>query len=271
MSIFRPSIRFAGVVTGVALAFGTQAKPPMQAKEEKKSSPIPAKAPAAGETGSTSLLKWLLLQNGGADAVSVAWPELVRATTGKQVVPLDPANPADAATVAKFGAALDLVLPLLNRPDGKVRSDSLHTSAEIAARIADDLRTTLSTSGTTVANSSDVVPFEGCYPDFRCVDAASGKIYYFSVVIFPTGGRESSLSALAYGATETSKRITADGCCLLVAIEHNGKPGAGLAFLNWELIDLAKVSVRCSVGFEADENALHQPSTVVSDGRKGRD
>lgn len=271
MTAYPSVIRRTAFAASFALAFATQGKPPVSSKEEKKPAPIPAKASTADETGPSSFLRWLLLQNGGPEAVTVGWPELVRATTGKQVSPLDPAHPIDATITARFGTALDLILPRINRTDGALRTQALLTSAEISSRSAEQLRTALMTAATTVAGLSDTPLSEGSYPDFRCVDVASGRTYYFSVALCPPGGREAALRALTYRANEASKRITADGCCLLIVIEHNGKAGTELAFLNWELIDLAKVSVRCAVRFEADENALHQPGTVIADGRKGRD
>ena len=248
------------VAVTVFAAAAAQAKPPTALKDEKK--PASAEHLDAG-----SFLRWLLLQNGGPDAISVPWPELVRAATGKQVTALDA---ADAAFTAKLGAALNQTLPRLNRPDATLRADTILTSTETAARVANALRVALSAAGgLTVSDPAE--PSGSTYPAVRCVDAASGRNYCLSIALYPSGGREGALPALTFRAAEGAGRIDADGCCLLVALEDNGKTGRDLALLNWELIDLAKVSVRCAVGFEADENAVHQPGAMVTDGRKGRD
>ncbi len=250
----------------VVSAASARAKPPPPAKEERKASPSPV---TSDGSSAPSLLRWLLLQNGGPDAASVGWPELVRATTGTQVFALDPANAAEATTVLKLGASLDALLPRLNRPDGAWRAA---TTAGLACFIGEELRTSLvGVPGTNVENLADPTQPGPPYPGLRWVDAASGRTFYLGVALYPTGERAGTLRALRLEPAEAARRIKADGCCLLAAIEHNGKSGRELAFLNWELIDLAKISLRCAVTFEADQNALHAAGATVTDGRKGRD
>ena len=88
---------------------------------------------------------------------------------------------------------------------------------------------------------------------------------------YPTGGKDGSLRTLSLRAADLAGQITADGPCLLVGIEHNGKTGRDVAFLNWEIIDLARVSLRCAVTFETDADGLHVPGATLGDGRRGRD
>ena len=63
------------------------------------------------------LARWLVQQNGGKDAIRLSLAEAIHAATGKNVVPIDPANPADAAVIAKLGSVLDRVLPGMNKPE----------------------------------------------------------------------------------------------------------------------------------------------------------
>ena len=110
--------------------------------------PPPKPSPAASsDDASSPLLRWLLLQNGSATAATVPFPEIVRAAGGKQVV-----SP-DAAVTAKLGATLDALLPRLIKPDGALRTASLLTAAELSARIADELHTTLPADKTDAADA----------------------------------------------------------------------------------------------------------------------
>ena len=237
-------------------------KPPSPAKSDARPSPAADAAPA-------SLLRWLLLQNGGPDAAAVPWPEIVRAAGGRQISSLDPANAADAATLTKLGAALDAALPRLNRPDGPLRGAPVLTVAEAGAGIADELRTALSaSSGSTVEN---LAPPGASYPVLRWTDGAGGRACYLFVATYPAGGKDGAIRVLTVRAADLAGQFPADGVCLLVGVEHNGKSGRDLALLNWEAIDLARVTLRCAVTFEADANSLHAPGATVTDSRRGRD
>lgn len=257
--------RLLPTLLALAPLWTAHAKPP-PAKPAARPAPTP---PAAVEQGPASLLRWLLLQDGGASAAAVSWPELVRAAGGKQVVPLDPANPADAATLAQLGAALDALLPRLNRPDGTLRATPALTTAEATARVADELRAALATlPGHTVEPLT--APGAPCLA-LRWTDTASGRTCCLLVALYPTGGKDTAARALTVRAADLAGQFTADGACLLVGFEHNGKAGRELALLNWEAVDLARVSLRCAVTFEADADALHAPGATLADGRRGRD
>ena len=219
--------------------------------------PPPKPTPATGnDEASSSLLRWLLLQNGGATAAAVPFPDIVRAACGKQVMP------PDAAVLAKLGATLDGLLPRLNKPDGTLRTAPVLTAAELSARVADEVHAALP------ADKTD--PADAC-PVLRWTEAPGGRTVHLIVATYPTGGKDGSLRTLSLRAADLAGQITADGPCLLVGIEHNGKTGRDVAFLNWEIIDLARVSLRCAVTFETDADGLHVPGATLGDGRRGRD
>ena len=89
------------------------------------------------------------------------------------------------------------------------------------------------------------------------------------MTLYPTGGDPAG-DALAFSPAAAS-RLPADGCCLLVGIEQNGKPGREIAFLNWEVLDLARLTVRFRPVFQAARHDALRPGAVLTDGRKGRD
>ena len=266
-----PALRSLPVVLGLAAVLAAtliSAKPPASAR---KDSPAPTPPPAADAppdpAAEPALARWLVQADAGPDAIVLPFAQVVRAATGKTVLPFAATNPADAAALAKIGAALDLLLPRMNRPDS-----SAHTAAAagdatvVAARFEDELRTALGVTST----PKDEPRADRSYPAFLLADAASGKAYYLAATLYPTGSDPAG-AALDFSPGAASARIPADGCCLLVGIEHNGKPGRDIAFLNWEVLDLSRLPVRFHPEFQVSRHDALQPGAVLTDGRKGRD
>ena len=250
-----------------------------QAKPHPKPTPTAAEAsPPAAEhasappnpDGSSVLAHWLLQQDGGAQALVLPLLQVMQAASGKTLSPLDRANPTDAAMVNRLGAALDGVLPSMNKADS-----SAHTterSDEIAAACEDALAAKLGGSAeVSIAVPTAAGARAGSYPAFRVTDKVSGKSYYVGVTVYQTDARVTPARALRFEPAEAAGLLTSDGACVLVAIEYNGKFGREAAFLNWELLDLSKVPTRAAVSFEAGQDAVHAPDALLNDGRKGRD
>ena len=252
------------ILTAAVLApcAGAIGKPPL-AKPDAHPSPAPT-APAT-DGSSAPLLRWLLLQNGGPAAAAVPFPEIVRAVNGRQIVPLDTSNALDSAVLAKLGVALDSLLPRLNRPDGAFRTAPVLTNPEAAARIADELRGALDGKAETAASADALCPV------LRWTETPGGRTCHIFVATYPGGGKEGAFRALSVRAFDLAGQITVDGPCVLVGVENNGKAGHDLALLNWELIDLTRVSLRCALTFETDTGGLHVPGATLGDGRRGRD
>lgn len=241
----------AAILASFAAASG---KPPAPAKPDARPAPTADAAPS-------SLLRWLLLQNGGPAAAAIPFPEIVRAINARQIVPLDPAAAPDAAVLAKLGATLDALLPHLNRPDGA----PVLTNTESTARIVGELRAALD------MKAEATTPEDALCPVLRWTDAAGGRTCHLFVAAYPPGGKAEVLRALSVRAADLASQVKADGPCLLIGLEYNNRAGRYPEWLNWELVDLAKVSLRCAVTFETDANGLHAPGATVADGRRGRD
>ncbi len=246
----------------LALYAGAVGKPPL-AKPDAHPSPTPT-APAA-DGSSAPLLRWLLLQNGGPAAAAVSFPDIVRVVNGHQIVPLDAGNAPDAAILAQLGAVLDTLLPRLNRPDGALRTVPALTSLEATTRVADELR------GALDGKAEAVTTADALCPVLHWTETPGGRTCHLAVATYPTGGKDGSLRALSLRAADLAGQITTDGPCLVVGVEHNGKTGRDLALLNWELIDLSRVSLRCALTFETDADGLHVSGATLGDGRRGRD
>ena len=253
-------------VAAVLAATLIAAKPPAA---PRKDAPTPSPTPAAtgDPAAELALARWLVQADGGPDPILLPLAQVVRAATGKSVLPFDAANPADAAALAKLGAALDGLLPRMNRPDSPAHlAAAAGDATAMAARFEDELRSAL---GVAPAPAEETAA-DRSYPAFFLADPAHGRNYYLAATLYPSGG-EPAGSALALSPGVAAGRMPADGCCLLVGIEHNGKPGRDIAFLNWEILDLARLQVRFRPVFQAARRDALQPGAVLTDGRKGRD
>ena len=245
----------------------------LSAKPPSAPAKKPAPPPAAAAASPDPVVHWLAQQNGSPEAITLPLADVVHAVTGKSILPVNPANPADAALVAKLGNALDRVLPGMNKPESPAHV--VNRTDEIAAFFEDAIRAFVGTApGLSCPAGDDAgapAHSAGGFPAVRVVDAASGKSYYLGVTLYPTGGREAAVRALTFHPAEAAARFTDDGACLLVAIETNGKTGKETAFLNWELIDASKTPLHAALTFEASQGDAHPPGAVLTDGRKGRD
>ncbi len=269
-----PCLIFSAVVCGLTTQ-GLPAKPPaiLPKKTTPEPAPTPSPAPAA-DASPNPLACWLLQQNGSRSALSLSLADLLRAATGKKILPIDSANADDAAVIAKIGAVLDRVLPGMNKSESPAHV--VGRTDEVAAFFEDALRAFAATvPGLSCPPPSDetaaALHTANGFPAVRLLDAANGKSYYLGVTLYPTGGREAAVRALHLHPADAAARMTEDGSCLLVAIETNGKSGKEIAFLNWELLDLTKLQVRVVTTFEATQGDVHPSGTLLNDGRKGRD
>ena len=253
-------------VAAVLAATLISAKPPAAPRKEVPG-PTPTPPASSDPAAALALARWLVQADGGPDPILLPFAQVVRAASGRNVLAFDAANPADAAALAKIGAALDGLVPRMNRPESTAHAAAvLGDAIVVAGRFEDELRTALGVAPAPPEENSG----ERSYPAFLLADTAHGRNYYLAATLYPSGGDPAG-NALAFAPDVAAGRVPADGCCLLVGIEHNGKPGRDIAFLNWEVLDLARLQVRFRPVFQAAPRDALQPSAVLTDGRKGRD
>ena len=224
------------------------------------SSPTPAQA--TENSPALALARWLIQAPSGGDAIALPFTQVFSAASGKHVLPFDPGNPADKETLAKIGGALDAILPILNRTDSPARNiPAFGTLRDVAARFDGELLARL-------LNPTDKpVQLSGSYPAFSYTEPKSTRVYYLGTTLFQTGDDP----APSLNFDPLARGQDADGVFLLVGIEHNGKSGGDITFLNWQVLDMAKLKVHFAPNFQTNSRAALQQGTVLTDGRKGRD
>ena len=217
----------------------------------------------AGKPSDTSqLISWLL--EDGRDMRDIPFSEVLTATTGKKILPVDPK--ADRPWLARLGTALDRVLADLNAPAHKI-----HQTARVneASRfIEDELRAALSREpGWTCAvpSTSSGGEQRSGYPDLRLV-LENGDVVYLDPKLFEKEARNSTLRTFYYEPKTLTNKVHDDARHLLVAIAHNGKSGSDLHLLHWELVDVSRIRVRLKAEFQASNHDMYRKENIVAEG-----
>lgn len=108
----------------------------------------------------------------------------------------------------------------------------------------------------TVPTTADGGEQRSGYPDLRIEHIASETIAYLDPKLYEAGNRDSSLRTFYYTPRQETSKVQEDACHLLLGISHDGNDGAW-TFTGWELIDLAKLSVRLKAEFQASNRDLY--------------
>jgi len=209
-----------------------------------------------------SLIAWLL--EDGRDMRAIPFPDVLVATTGKKIIPVEPA--ADRAWLDRLGKVLDKVLADLNDP-----SQGIHKAGRIneASRfIEDQLRLELNREPgwkCMVPSTAAGEEQRSGYPDLRLV-LENGDVVYLDPKLYETDSRNSTLRTFYYEPKTSTNKVHDDARHLLVAIPHNGKTGADLHLLGWELVDVSRICVRLKAEFQASNHDMYQKDNVVASG-----
>jgi len=211
-----------------------------------------------------NLIAWLLAD--GRDLKGIAFSEVLAAATGKKMIPVDATT--DAAWLKRLGCALDRVLLALNDP-----AQAIHEAGRIneASRfIEDQIRAELSSEPgwlCAIPRTSSGTEQRSGYPDLRLV-LENGAVVYLDPKLFDGDSRKSTLRTFYYEPKTTTGKVRDDARHLLVGIHHNGKTGADLRLLGWELMDVSRLRVQLKAEFQASNNDIYRAENIV--GRSGQ-
>ena len=209
-----------------------------------------------------TLIPWLLDQNTALKGLRFA--DVIAATSGRRIIPVDRADNDDRRILAVIGTALDAVLAEMNAPGSKPRAAkrvnemSSHFENAIQARL-------------------NAVPGMTCdfpkpaagrhqrsgYPDLVLKDQASGRVFYLDPKLFASGSKASSFRTFYFEPKRETNKVTEDARHLIVGIEHRRGADGAVQFVRWELIDLADFRVRLKAEFEGSNADMYRPGAVV--------
>ena len=212
-----------------------------------------------------TLIPWLLDE---ADSFKgIRFADVIAATSGKRVLPVDRGDANDQRVLARVGAALTEVLAALNAPDSptrrarRVNEMSGPFENAILARL-----NALEGFACTIPPTTSGQKQRSGYPDLRLLDKASGRVFYLDPKLFAKGSKSSSFRTFYFEPKRATNKVNDDARHLIIGIEHERTAEGITQFRRWELIDIAEFRVKLKAEFEGSNADLYRPEAVVGTG-----
>lgn len=213
-----------------------------------------------------ALIPWLL--DDSAAFKDIRFADVISATSGKRVIPVDRADKDEQRILASIGTALDAVLVEMNAPESKTRTAkrvnemSSHFESAIRTRISAVTGLTCDFPKTAAGKSQ-----RSGYPDLVVKDQATGRTFYLDPKLFAAGSKTSNFRTFYFEPKRETNKVTEDARHLIIGIAHERAPDGSVRFASWELIDLGDFRVRLKAEFEGSNADMYRPDAVVGSGK----
>lgn len=202
-----------------------------------------------------ALIRQLLAEK--LDDRTFAFADVVRASTGKSVIPLNEKNAAHQRITASIRSALNETLVELSSNASPVRR--LRRINE-ASRFFEDLL--LEKLNRMTGLRCEIPPTKNGaiqrsgYPDLKIIDTVTGLIAYLDPKLVEAGSQQSTLRTFYYEPKNHTVKINDDALHLLCGMIHDGREGQW-KFLSYQLVDLSYLRVRLKAEFQASNADLY--------------
>ena len=208
------------------------------------------------------LIPWLLDED--AALKGILFSDVISATSGKRVLPVDRADADTARILKSIGTVLDDVLAQMNAADSPAKRQKRvnEMSKFFEDAIAAKLNKIEGFECGVPKTAAGHVQRSG-YPDIRLVDKATGRILYLDPKLYAKGSKRSSLRTFYFTPKRETNKVNDDAHHLVIGVEHE-KTGAEVKFTRWELIDLSKFRVRLKAEFEGSNADMYREDAVVA-------
>ncbi len=220
----------------------------------------------AEDSPAQRLIPWLLDE--GNSFKGILFSEVVKATSGKKIIPFDRSDADDERILSGIGRAMDDVLKKMNAPESDVHR--VARINEVSSHFENLIQKTLNANpdfSCDFPRTTSGQVLRSGYPDLRLVDKPSGKICYLDPKLYAEGSRESSFRTFYFEPKKQTNKVNDDARHLIVGIEH-AHVSTGWKFLRWELIDLAHFRVKLKAEFEGSNRDMYRRDAVVGAGPK---
>lgn len=225
--------------------------------------PLAALAGDAEKPDVDVLIRWLL--DDERELTGIRFADVVYATAGVRVLPVDTGDAADAEVVAALGAAMDRILAEFADPAHAVHR--IPRINEVSGAVEDRMQEIL-----------DAKPAFSCafpptaegrvqragYPDLRLEHLASGKIYYVDPKLHRKGSKRSGFRTFYFEPRTRTNKILEDAAHIIVGVSHTGREGDVWTFEKWSLIDLHDFEVRLKAEFQASNRDIYREEAVLA-------
>jgi hypothetical protein len=210
--------------------------------------PLPAKSAA-------DLIRWLLADEGRLR--DIPFPDVIAATTGHKVLPLEDSDPVAGEITAHVRKAAQAVLEAMNGPESPVRG--LRRINEASRHFEEALVAQMNKDGFECHFPKTAAGEEqrSGYPDIELRHRKSGRIAYIDPKLFEESSRQSTLRTFYFEPRGQTNKVNADAHHILVGFSHDGKDGAW-KYLTFELVDLHALKVQLKAEFHASNKDIYR-------------
>jgi hypothetical protein len=206
------------------------------------------------------VIQWLLAHPERLEAIP--FPDVVAATCGKKVIPMDAQNATAAAILKHVQTMAAVVMKQLNAADSPVKG--LRRINE-ASRYFEDLLVKQLTNETFRCQFPKNVQGDGQrsgYPDLELIHLPTGTVTYIDPKLYEETSRTSTLRTFYFEPKGKTNKITQDAHHLLLGFAHDGKDGAW-SFTSVSIVDISKLKVRLKAEFDASNKEVYQPENLL--------
>ncbi len=198
----------------------------------------------------------------------VPFSDVVSASTGRKLLPINPRDASDRALIQKIAKALDGVMKAV--ADGKHPAHKQKRINEVSKYFEETILEELNRVDgfqCDYPKTADGRALRSGYPDLRLVDTKSGRVVYLDPKLFQSQSRTSSLRTFYFTPQVGTGKILDDAHHLLVGFPHEGKVEGLWKFTGWELVDLSKFKVRLKAEFQGSNRDIYQDENMVAKSR----
>ena len=206
---------------------------------------------------SAVLIEWLLQD--GRDLKGIPFSEVLAATTGKKILPVNP----DVLWLKRLAAVLDRTLAAMNDPAHPIHS--VGRINEASRFIEDQLMAECNKEpgwSCGIPRTSAGEEQRSGYPDLRLV-LEDQSVVFLDPKLFARGSKTSTLRTFYYEPKSATSKVQDDARHLLVGVQHNGGEGGQIRFEEWDLVDVSKIKVQLKAEFQAANKDMYRSDTIL--------
>jgi hypothetical protein len=227
----------------------------------------PAVQSKTGNGPVDQLIRWLL--EGNRELTGINFSEVIAATTGKSVLPVDGKSEIDRRVIQGVSRVLDEAMKRMNAPESPMQN--VARINEVSSHVEDLLRELLNASpglSCDFPRTSEGHVQRSGYPDLRIVDRASQRVFYLDPKLYAAGSRDSSFRTFYFEPKITTNKVRDDAVHFLVGFEHEPKNAGRWNFARWDLVDLAHFKVRLKAEFQGSNRDIYRLDAIVASSAK---
>lgn len=201
--------------------------------------------------------------NGGGTFREVPFSSLIQISTGRQVIPMNPEDPADLEILAALEEALGRVLHRFNQPGSATHEAARinEVSSYFETALIEEIDRAPELECTYPRTAEGNLQRAG-YPDLMIRHPESGRVLYLDPKLVQEGSLASDLRTFYFTPAVQTRKVLHDASHLLVGIEHDGNTGRW-RYLRWHLVDLHHFKVRLKAEFQASNQDLYRPELII--------